>query len=42
MEESKWFLLNQDRVTCVTFTTEHSSTHRELGDLSDDEGFDGE
>lgn len=38
IEESKLFSLYQDRVTCVTFTTEHSNTHLELGDLSDDDG----
>lgn len=39
MEESKLFPLSQERVVCVTFSTEHSNTHLEL---SDDEEHCGE
>lgn len=42
MEESKRDPLYHDRVTRVTFTTEHSNTHLDFNDLSEDEELDGE
>lgn len=42
MEESKLFPLFQERVTCVTFSTEHNNTHLVLDDFSDDEKHSGE
>ncbi len=37
MLDNKLFPLYQERVTSLTFTAEHSSTHLETDDLSDDE-----